>query len=62
MCRQMIEEVRRGEHKAVATDVVRAVGSFFPILRREKEVHELVDRMGGIRAWSKDIRATHSAE
>ncbi len=57
-----MEEVRRGEQEAVGQDVVRAVGSFFPILQREKEIHELVHHMGRTRAWSKDIRAAATTE
>ena len=57
-----MEEVRRGEREAVSQDVVRAVGSSFPVLKREKEVHELVDLMGNTRAWTKDFEVTQTAE
>lgn len=62
MCRQMMEEVRRGEQEAVGQDLVRAVGRFFPILQREKEIHDLVHHMGYLRAWSKDIPAAGTIE
>ena len=62
MCRQILEEEMRIQQVAVGDNTVQTFGKLFPILQREKEIHELVHHMGDMRAWSKDIQAAATAE
>ena len=57
-----MEREMRIKRDIIDEDNVMAVGTFFPILQREKEIHEMVHHMGNIREWSKDIRAAGTAE
>ena len=60
MCRRKKKKVERSEQEL--QDTVTAVGGFFRVLQREKELHEVVNQMGRLRFWSKDARARTSAE